>query len=307
MWVFLLRQDAKYIRANLTRLAFRNKVAKTPIVAPYGPVVSVTTYGKRALSVHLTLESIADGLVLPSRVILWVDDQEIFSNIPKPVRKLQERGLEVKLSQNFGPHTKYYPYLESTTALETPLVTADDDMIYPRGWLRDLVNSFDSNAAVVSCYRAHVLDIVDDKIAPYRSWKRCHSAEPSFLNFATGVSGCIYPPALLRALKSAGREFMQRCPQADDVWLHVNAVRSGFKIKQIRRRSFDFPLVPDTQDVALYLSNANRSQNDIQIRNTYTSGDINFLQSHAPPRPPTISKQCVASGLTPTSGWQKIK
>jgi hypothetical protein len=280
MWIFLLRQDTKYSKVNLRRLAFRNKAVGNPIVAPHGPVVSVTTYGKRVHTVHLTLESIGDGLTLPSRIILWVDDRQVFNDLPRSLRNLQERGLEIKFTENFGPHTKYYPYLESTETFDTPLVTADDDTIYPKGWLRGLINSFNSNGAVVSCYRAHVMEIVDGKIAPYCSWKRCRSAKPSFLNFATGVSGCIYPPALLRELKNARRAFEKLCPKADDVWLHVNAVRSGFQIKQIGAHSLVFPFVPDTQDVALYLSNASRSQNDLQISHTYTPRDIDFLASN---------------------------
>jgi hypothetical protein len=235
-WIFLLRQDARFLRINIRRLALRNKIARNPIIAPRSPILSITTYGKRVCSVYLTLESIADGSVRPSRMILWIDDSDVFRSRPRSLRRLEERGLEIKLTENYGPHTKYYSFLESTDTFDAPLVTADDDMVYPRRWLSGLINSFNENSAVVNCYRAHVMKIIEGKIGPYLSWMPCRSIHPSFLNFATGCAGCIYPPAFLKKLKAAGRGFEQLCPKADDVWLHVNAVRSGFKIKQIGPR-----------------------------------------------------------------------
>ena len=249
------------------------------MVAPGGPIVSLTTYGKRIETVHLTLESIASGSMLPSRIILWLDNLEAFKNPPRSLRRLQERGLEIKLTPNYGPHKKYYPFVESTDAFETPLVTADDDVLYPTGWLRSLVKSFDGNRAVIHCCRAHEITIVDGAIAPYRTWGPCKSAEPSFLNFAVGSSGRLYPPAFLQALKSAGRGFEQQCPMADDVWLHVNAVRARFMIKQVESHPLNFPTLPETQDTALSLSNVGLGQNDIQIKNTYTSSDVDTLAS----------------------------
>jgi hypothetical protein len=277
VWLLLLRQDVKFARINLHRLTLRNALARNPVVTPGGPVVSITTYGKRVHSAYLALESIADGSALPSRMILWVDERAVLQNLPRSLRRLEERGLEIKLTADYGPHKKYYSYLESTEIFDAPLVTADDDMIYPRGWLGGLVRSFKRNDAVVNCYRAHVMKIVDGEIAPYLSWSPCRSVVPSFLNFSTGVSGSIYPPAFLRKLKAAGKEFAQHCPNADDVWLHVNAVRSGFAIRQIGAYPLNFPSVPDTQEDGLYMSNAYLSQNDIQIRNTYNPKDIRVL------------------------------
>jgi hypothetical protein len=279
LWLLVLRQDAKFAGLNLRRLTLRNTTSRKPVVASRGPVVSIATYGKRIRTAYLALESIADGSVLPSRMILWVDDSEVFKNLPDSLRRLEERGLEIKITANYGPHKKYYPYLEATTTFDVPLVTADDDVVYPRTWLNGLVDSFTQNSAVVNCYRAHVMKIVNGKIAPYSSWSPCRSAEPSLLNFSTGVSGNIYPPAFLRRLKAAGKGFEQLCPKADDVWMHVNAIRSGFEIKQIGSYPLNFPLVPDTQDTALYLSNPHQSQNDSQIRNTYGPNDIDLLAS----------------------------
>jgi hypothetical protein len=283
MWLLVLRQDVKFARINVKWLDHQNRTSRKPIVAPGGPIVSLTTYGERIRTVYLTLESIAGGSILPSGIILWLDDLEAYMNPPQSLRRLQGRGLEIRLTADYGPHKKYYPFVESTDAFETPLVTADDDVLYPTGWLRSLVKSFDGNRAVIHCCRAHEITIVDGEIAPYRVWGPCQSAKPSFRNFAVGSSGRLYPPSFLRALKKAGRGFEQQCPTADDVWLHVNAIRAHFMIKQIERRPLNFPTLPETQDIGLCHSNVGLGQNDLQIKNTYTSSDVDALVSSERP------------------------
>jgi len=249
------------------------------MVAPAGPVVSLTTYGERLKSVHLVIESIAAGMVLPSRLILWVDTADALANPPDELKRQVDRGLEIRLSKNFGPHTKYFPYLLATDSFSIPLVTADDDLLYSRWWLEGLIQSQQEHPGDLICYRAHKIGLIDGDVAPYRTWQRCKSDRPSFLHFPTGVSGCIYPTALQSALKSAGTEFTQSCPKADDVWIHVNALRAGIKIKQVRNHPLRFPFVPGTQESGLYHSNVIQDRNDEQIRTTYRHADIKLLQS----------------------------
>jgi hypothetical protein len=279
MWLFLLRHETKLTKLQLTSLRRHNQRSKASVIAPVGPVVSVTTCGDRLHTVHLVLESIAAGSVLPSRLILWVDTAEAFSNRSAGLERLVDRGLEINLSDNFGPHTKYYPYLLSTDTFESPLVTADDDQLYSRWWLEGLVRSHRENPATVNCYRAHLMRIANGAISHYQAWRPCESTYPSFLHFATGVSGCIYPPSLLNKLKLAGSEFRQLCPKADDAWLHVNAVRAGMKTRQIWSRPLRFPFVPGTQASGLYHDNVLMAQNDEQIGKTYTARDIAVLNA----------------------------
>jgi hypothetical protein len=61
------------------------------------------------------------------------------------------------------------------------------------------------------------------------------------------------------------------------VWLHVNAVRARFMIRQIRKRQTDLPTLPETQDDALCRTNIILGLNDVQIKNTYRQADIEVL------------------------------
>ena len=212
-------------------------------------------------------------------MILWLDNEIAFKNRSRSLRRLEERGLEIYLTDNYGPHTKYYPYLESTENFEAPLVIADDDYLYPRTWLSGLAKSFSDNSDAVSCYRAHVVNLIDGNIAPYSSWTPWDSSLPSSRHFATACSGCIYPPRLLRAVKDAGISFLDVCPKADDVWLHAQAVRAGIKIRQIEKWPLIFPVVPGTQQSGLFLCNVGLLQNDVQIKATYRPTDVATMVS----------------------------
>ena len=278
-WALFSRQDIKLAQLNIKRLRRRNRVSNAPVVAPGGPVVSLTTFGARLEIVYLTIESIGQGSLLPSRLILWLQDAATYSGRPESLKRLERRGLEVRLTENYGPHSKYYPYLQSTDTFALPLVTADDDVLYSWWWLAGLVEAEKSNPDIVNCYRAHVLQIQSGKIAPYQTWKPCLTTEPDSRNFATGGSGVIYPAKFLETLKAAGSSFIDLCPRADDVWLHVNELRAGLKIKQICNRPLNFPNIPGTQASALFTVNANRGGNDGQIDRTYTSADIQHLLS----------------------------
>jgi O-antigen/teichoic acid export membrane protein len=266
--------------AVLTQLAWLrlvNKYGRHTITRPNGPVLSLTTYGKRIHSVHYTIESIGRGKLLPSRIILWLDDRALFDNLPATLRRLQKRGLEVRLSQNYGPHTKYYPYIDSAETFDLPLVTADDDTLYSRDWMQRLVSDFRKYPEYVNCHLAKVVVLKKGRISQYSEWPMCRSTTPSFRNVANGVSGVIYPIKVLEAFKEAGTGFQSCCPKADDLWLHVQTIRAGFKIRQIRHRARRFALIPGTQEMGLWHENY-RTGNDLQASATYTETDIRVMQ-----------------------------
>jgi hypothetical protein len=216
--------------------------------------------------------------MLPSRIILWLDDASAVSKLPEGLRSLQERGLEIRPCKDYGPHKKYYPYLESLQEAEIPLVTADDDLLYPRYWLKDLIQAFRQFPDVVNCHRARVIRLDQDCLAKYHDWAQAESTEPSFRNFSIGVGGAIYPPHLQSEVKRAGVEFLNCCPRADDVWLHVQALRAGYKVRQISEGSFRLIFIPGTQDKALHHQNLDSGGNDLQIAKTYSAADMERLR-----------------------------
>ena len=257
---------------SLPPLWWNNRYGRASIRDARGPVVCLTSYGTRVRTVYLTIESIARGYKRPSRIILWIEDDALFKAPPKQLRRLIRRGLELRLCKSYGPHTKYFPYVDTQDHFDAPLVTADDDQLYPRDWLETLTEGYSNFPTAINCHWALPIGLKDG-IAKYTSWGRCGSIEPNFRQIALGVSGVIYPPAFLRTLKAAGSAFQSCCPKADDVWLHVQALRAGYRIRQLRSEALLCLQIPGSQVLALGRANY-AGGNDQQIRATYTAADI---------------------------------
>lgn len=221
---------------QLLPLPLRNRYCKSPVTEEGGPAVSMTTYGKRARTVYLAIESIARGELRPSRLILWIDEPELFHHLPASLRRLQERGLEVRLCHNYLAHKKYYPYVESQESFDKPLVTADDDVLYPRYWLRMLADAHREHPEAVNCFYAGSVDFDEHSGEMSMLWSSCSSTEPNLCHHPIGSPGVIYPPRYLMAAKQAGTGFRDCCPRHDDLWHHVVALRAGIKVRQILPR-----------------------------------------------------------------------
>jgi len=274
-----LRQHRHSVRTRLRMLDLylRNRWSSESALDPSGPVLSMTSHCHRLELAFYALESIAVGSRKPSRLILWLTDESACSNSPATLQRLKARGLEIHHVEELGPHTKYYPYIDRETDLAAPLVTADDDTFYPLDFIQLLMEAYEADASAIHCFRAHRISMSGARLAPYNEWRPCEDTQPSHLNFITGVSGVIYPPVYLKYLKQQGRAFMQSCPYADDIWLSVNALRSGFKVAQVGSQQRLFPTIPGSQKERLYTINVVSGLNQAQLRRTYSEADLMAL------------------------------
>lgn len=261
-------------------LIFYNFISRKRIIAPdTDAVVTLTSHSDRILRAFAAIESIGLGAVRPRKIILYLGKKYAEEPLPKSLERLKKRGLEIVFCTDVGPHTKYFPYIDSISNFENPLVTADDDKIYENNWLARLIQAWKDDPNCVHCFRARKIILEDGSFAPYKKWHLCEDTNASFSNFATGVSGVIYPPKLLKCIKNAGLVFLDCCPKADDIWLHINAIRNGFKIRQLRSKSKHFFGTPGSSKSALHFSNLSGGENDIQIQRSYSKSDLEIIAS----------------------------
>jgi hypothetical protein len=195
---------------------------------------------------------------------------------------LERRGLEVLLSPNYGPHTKYYPYIQSVERHTLPLVTSDDDVIYPPNWLARLIAANQQDPGAISGHWISIVGVSGERVADYATWARARDTAVRPANFALGVSGVIYPPAMLQELKRLGEAFVPACPRADDIWLHWVALRASIPVRQVGPVPHHFPIIPGSQGQSLMHANVGENRNDHWIRSLYSAEDLAALrQSYA--------------------------
>jgi hypothetical protein len=87
--------------------------------------------------------------------------------------------------------------------------------------------------------------------------------------FTTGAGGALYPVSMLSALFVRGERFLEKCRNADDIWLHATAVDSGVRTCQVRRSAPNFLMRFGSQGDALFLRNHEPSGNDRTIEYAY--------------------------------------
>lgn len=284
-WSNLVRKWRKrandiHTKSKIRCLHLKNRWSRESILDPSGPALSLTTHSHRLGLVFYAIESIAGGNRKPSQIHLWITDAESYSRLPATLQRLKSRGLEIHLTEDLGPHTKYYPYVDQASEFDVPLVTADDDVIYPREWLQQLVAAYGTNPAAIHCFRAHRMRMAGSRPTPYNSWLPCGDTRPNHLNFITGVSGVIYPPEYLKFLKQHGTGFVQCCPYADDIWLTVIALRGGYKIAQLKDKPRYFTTIPSSQKKRLYNRNVVLGENQIQLMRTLSEMDLSAFMQH---------------------------
>ena len=263
---------------RLAALHARNLSSRRRVTDPAGPVVSMTSFGERIATAHLALESIAAGSALPSRLILWLDDPAAITTPTPGLRRLMARGLELHLADDDGPHKKYYPYVQALPVHRVPLVTADDDWVFPRRWLDTLMAHHRQDPSSNTSHRVRRIPSSGGVIAPYTEWKRIGAAPASVRNLATGGWGHVLVPRMLESLRDRHDEFRAAAPRADDIWLHRVAVESGTAPKAVglydHRHIMHMPI---GSGPTLMATNVDDGGNDRQVRSAWNADVVRAI------------------------------
>jgi hypothetical protein len=230
-------------------------------------VVSLATIPERLGMTHIAVESLLRQTLKPDRLVLWLAKDLTRRTLPMALRNQTRRGLEIRYVEEIGPYNKMIHALkEHANAL---IVTADDDLIYPRFWLEQLVQAYAGEPHCVHCHRAHrMIPGKEGRLLPYASWDFYAPGDigPSFLLFPTGVGGVLYPPGILHPEVFNEAVFREICPTADDVWFKAMSLLNRVRCRKVAPFYRERPPVSGTQARALWHENLKNGRNDVQIR-----------------------------------------
>lgn len=250
-----LRRYLKLARIDRDLMAEIHRAAPGPHGLPAALIVNLTSYRPRFPQLHFALKSLLRQDMKPDCVILWVSPEDL-PHLPGNVRALTKHGLEIRASENFGPHTKIIQALREFP--DAYLITVDDDIIYPPTLISSLVCGHDEARPAILCRRAHRIRLSDAGFAPYMSWDHNvqdeRSTEPSSDLMHLGVGGVFYPPGVLHADAIDVDQFRAISPRNDDLWLWWMGRRLDTPIKRVPA-CIDLDYVPGTQEVGLLHTN----------------------------------------------------
>lgn len=209
-------------------------VGINPVKRDVPIIVSLTSYEARFKDLEISLYSLLNQSLKPDRIILWLSDEiESLNDLPYEITKYIKNGLEIRFVKDIGSYTKaIYAFKEYSEAI---IVTADDDIYYPKKWLERLYHSYIAHPKDIQVHRAHRVKLKDNKILPYEKWEK-HVQEESarFDNFLTGVGGVLYPPNCFLSEVFRNDIFLKYAPTADDIWFWFMALISNRRIRVVQ-------------------------------------------------------------------------
>jgi hypothetical protein len=243
-------------------------------------ILSVTSIPERVELFLSNLGWLFAQTVRPRAAVIWLGEE----GFPAP-RRADLAGrfplppwIEVRYVPDLGPQTKLLYALRAYP--ELPIVTADDDVIYPPDWLEGLDAAYRAAPGYVHCYRAHGIRLTTEgRLAPYSAWdwESPGVRGPSQLLFPTGTCGTLYSPGALDE-RVFDLEAMRRlCPSNDDTWFKAMALLRGTPVRKVAPASRSFPHIPGSEVRMLWTVNAER--NDTQLAAVFAAYGLADLLS----------------------------
>ncbi|MDR0305265.1 MAG: class I SAM-dependent methyltransferase [Chitinispirillales bacterium] len=187
-------------------------------------VVSLTSYGKRlACTAPYAIITLLNQSIKPDKIVLWVADEDK-EKIPKLMKRLVEKGLEIRFCEDIKSYKKLIPALK--TFPDSHIITADDDVYYPQDWFEQLITEHRKNPKKIICHRAHGIKVDENhNTLQYLQWDFGKHIQCCFESiFPTGVGGILYPPNVFIKDITDVDLFMKLAPKADDIWFWAMAV-----------------------------------------------------------------------------------
>lgn len=264
-----LSTNEKNIKANCIALTKMGKFDVLNELYKKNIIVSLTSYPARINAVSETIKSILTQSFIPSKIVLWLADEQFpmkEKDLPTELLSLKDKGLSIEWCEDIRSYKKLIPSL--IRYANKIIVTADDDVIYDKNWLSQLVMTHIEFPNDIICHRAHKIVFDDsENFSSYKSWEKEFKSNHSSSEYLfTGVGGVLYPVGSLYQDTIDKNLFLNICPHGDDLWFWAMSVLQGTKIRIVKDSCFKIDFVPGTQDVALWIRNVQKNGNDVMLQ-----------------------------------------
>ena len=245
-------------------------------------IVSLTSIPSRLDKLHIVLMSLLWQSFKADKIVLWLSEydkngnRQIWKdNLPANIKRMQRKGVEINFVEDIRSYRKLIPALKKYP--DAVIVTADDDTIYPKDWLRQLINAHDQHPNTVVCFRGSTIILENGEYSPYQSWPEfTKKLQPSNFIFPQGCEGILYPPGVLGQEVFNQERFLQLSPTADDVWFKAMSLLNDVPCVKITSQHRDFRRIGGSQsgEHVLHIINNVQGRNDPQIKSVFSHYEL---------------------------------
>lgn len=230
-------------------------------------IVSLTTFPARFDMIELCLKSLVLQTIKPDKIMVYLDNNCIQSEIDLKLGKYMQYGIEFILKQeDLKPHKKYFYAMQDFP--NDIVITVDDDAIYPPDLIESLLLANKKYPDCICARRVHkITRKFNGELHSYNNWINNYtiSKKPSFKLIATGIGGVLYPPNCLDKRAFDKQSIMQTSLRQDDLWLKFMEVLNGTKTVWASNKCPEPYTIENSQTVCLSHENVANFQNDNAI------------------------------------------
>lgn len=190
-------------------------------------IVSLTTTFARLDMLYYSIQSFYRQTVLPDMIVVnisrdaYLNDDGIV-NVPDWMRL--SSLVVVNYVKNIGSYRKLLPALDFATN-DDLIVTADDDVIYGKDWLKSLVDEHVNNSDKIICGSARAIKKnIFGKFQNYENWNKTTTKKTGYYLLPIGCAGILYTKKLINVSFLTDECFLKLSPTNDDVWFRLSSM-----------------------------------------------------------------------------------
>ena len=249
---------------------FSNKLPiQKPAKTADGVIISLTSYPARLPQLHIVIRSLLKQRVAPEKIILYLGTDTKEADIPLKLKKLTKHNFEIRTSyEDLKPHKKYFFAMQEFP--NHTIITVDDDLIYDRNLVKNLLECAKNNPGCVCARRVNLITKDENgNLNSYSKWKWEYRGltEPSNSLIATGCGGILYPPHILPPETFDTAAIKEHCLNTDDIWLKFMELKNNIKVVFSNNKVVHPLTLRHTQESGLLQTNtAGENRNDINIK-----------------------------------------
>ncbi len=217
-------------------------------------IVSLTSYPARIHLAHKAIASLLNQELRPDKVILWLAKEQFpnrENDLPSELLILKEFGLSINWCDDLKSYKKLIPALKEYP--NDTIITADDDIYYPKDWLKSLYETHLKNpTSIISRRVCRVFFDAGNLRISSINIKKIKDKKASFLNQILGGTGVLYPPNSLDENIFNIENIKTLIPTHDDIYFWAMALLKGTKISIVDDKyDCNIYYVEDSQDSGL--------------------------------------------------------
>lgn len=228
-------------------------------------LISLTSYTGRFDFLEITLKNLITQSKMKFPIIVNLYSVDYF-NLPESLIMLENYGVSFRnCPDDFKVYLKFIPVM--MTWPEKAVISIDDDVYYPNGWIEKLVDASLQYPGTIVGHRGSIVpESKNHNYGLYQHWPSVqtflHSDNGLML---TGVGGVLYPPHVLPKLALDTASALKVAPGTDDLWLY--AISEKFRVSRIclGMGVKDMLTWPGSQDQALWRKNVSQGRNDLNF------------------------------------------